>query len=196
MTEPTPPTTETPHGDPAPASTPPAPEAPKPAPPAEETDWKSEAKKWEQRSKENFEKLEKLKPLEKLAAALGNGEPEKGKSEIEQITARLSDYEKQLADANQARWRAEVASTKKLTPEQAAELKGATAEELAAHADRLLTLFPTVPAAPGTPRPDPSQGGKGGGPANLDAQIAEAQKAGNVRLALSLQRQKLANQPN
>lgn len=195
MTETTTPTTEPPHGDPPPA--PPAPEAPKTEPPAakaDETDWKAEARKWEERSKENFKELEKLKPLEKLAAALGDGQPDKGKTELEQITERLASYEKQLADANKARWRAEVASAKKLTPEQASELRGETAEEFAAHAERLLALFPTAPPPPGTPRPDPSQGGQSGNGVNLDAQIAEAQKAGDVRKVIALQRQKLNNQ--
>lgn len=195
MTETTTPTTEPPHGDPSPAA-PPTPETAKPEAPAkaDETDWKAEARKWEERSKENFKELEKLKPLEKLAAALGDGQPDKGKTELEQITERLSSYEKQLADANKARWRAEVASEKKLTPEQASELRGETAEEFAAHADRLLVLFPTAPPPPGTPRPDPSQGGQSGNGVNLDSQIAEAQKAGNVRQVIALQRQKLNNQ--
>ncbi|MFI6302166.1 hypothetical protein ACIBCH_09865 [Amycolatopsis thailandensis] len=199
MTDPAiPPTPEPPHGEPAPATNPPAPEAPKPEPPTvktDEIDWKAEARKWEERSKENFKELEKLKPLERLAAALGDGEPEKGKTELEQITERLAKHEEELGKANLARWRAEIANAKQLTPEQAAELRGETAEELSAHADRLLTLFPTVPAAPGTPRPDPSQGGQGGNGVNLDSQIAEAQKAGDFRRVIALQRQKLV-QPN
>lgn len=198
MTDPTtPPTPEPPHGALAPAANPPAPEASKPEPSAakaDETDWKAEARKWEERSKENFKELEKLKPLEKLAAALSDGQPDKGKTEIEQITERLSSYEKQLADANKARWRAEVASAKQLTPEQAAELRGDTAEEFTAHADRLLVLFPTTPAPPGTPKPDPHQGGLGGSGANLDSQIAEAQKAGKWRDVITLQNQKLTSQ--
>ncbi|SFO59902.1 hypothetical protein [Amycolatopsis rubida] len=137
-------------------------------------------------------KLEGLAPLEKLAAALGaTGGAEQGKTEIEQITERLANHEKQLAEANEARWRAEVANAKKLTPEQAAELRGSTAEELAAHADRLLALFPTAPASSGTPRPDPSQGGQGGAPPNLDALIAEATKKGDIKAVLRLQNQKL-----
>lgn len=140
-------------------------------------------------------KLEGLAPLEKLAAALGaSGDPATGPTEIEQITERLSSYETELKTEREARWRAEVANAKKLTPEQALELRGATQEELAAHADRLLTLFPSVPQPPGTPRPDPSQGGQGGSGVNLDSQIAEAQKKGDWRTAMSLQNQKLTNQ--
>jgi hypothetical protein len=40
------------------------------------------------------------------------------------------------------------------------------------------------------PKPDLSQGGLGGGSANLDSQIAEAQKAGDFRKVIALQRQK------
>lgn len=135
----------------------------------------------------------RLAPLAKLAEALGGstGDPATGPTDIEKITERLTKHEEQLAEANQARWRAEVANAKKLSPEQAAELRGTTAEELTAHADRLLALFPTAPLPPGTPRPDPHQGGLGGGSANLDSQIVEAQKAGDVRKVIALQRQKL-----
>lgn len=139
-------------------------------------------------------RLEGLAPLEKIAAALGEGDPAKGKSEIEQITERLANHEKQLAEANTARWRAEVAHEHSFTPEQAAELRGATREEIAGHAERLKALFPTAPAAPATPKPDKSQGGGGGAPPDLDAQIKEAQKKGDIRAVISLQRQKLDNQ--
>lgn len=135
----------------------------------------------------------KLAPLAKLAEALGGTiAPVDGKTEIEQITERLGSYETQLADERTARWRAELANEHKFTSEQAAELRGSTREELAAHAERLKTLFPTVPAAPGTPRVDPSQGGSGGSGVNLETQIAEAQAKGDWKTAMRLQNQKLA----
>lgn len=145
--------------------------------------------------KELEKQIAALAPLQKIAEALGGGDPASGKSEMEQITERLTKHEEQLSEANKARWRAEVAHASNLTPDQALELRGETAEELAAHATRLLTLFPTAPtapAAPGTPRPDPSQGGQGGSGANLDTQIAEAQGKGDWRTVLKLQNQKLA----
>lgn len=46
-----------------------------------------------------------------------------------------------------------------------------------------------VPAR-NVPRPDPSQGGQGGGGLSLDAQIAEAQSKGDFRTAIRLQHQK------
>lgn len=41
------------------------------------------------------------------------------------------------------------------------------------------------------PKPDPSQGARGGGAPSLDQQIADAEKAGDSRLAISLKNQKL-----
>lgn len=140
-------------------------------------------------------KLEGLAPLQKLAEALGaTGDPATGPTEIEQITERLANHENDLKTEREARWRAEVANEKRLSPEQASELRGATREELSAHADRLLTLFPTTPPPPGTPKPDPTQGGRGGSSVDLDTQIQEAQKNGDVRAVIRLQRQKLAIQ--
>lgn len=197
---PAPPAAEPPKPGPPPSAQPPAGDPPKPADPPKGDEPLGErglkALQAERDARRALEKqLEGLAPLQKLAEALGTtGEPGgTGKSEIEQITERLANHEQQLAEANQARWRAEVANAKKLTPEQATELRGSTAEELAAHADRLLALFPAAPAAPGTPKPDPSQGGLGGSGVNLDAQIAEAQAKGDWRAVLSLQNQKLAN---
>jgi hypothetical protein len=198
MPEPT--TPAEPAGQPAPAA-PPAAGTPTPTPPAGDPpkDTKDEplgegglkALQAEREARKALEKkLEGLAPLEKLAAALG-ADPAKGKSEIEQITERLANHEQQLLEANTARWRAEIANTAGLTVEQAAELRGTTREELAAHAERLKALFPSVPPAPGTPRPDPSQGGQGGAGVNLDTQILEAQKAGKWRDVITLQNQKL-----
>lgn len=86
-----------------------------------------------------LEQLEKLAPLQKLADALGEGDPEKGTSEIEQ---RLSGLEAERV----ARYRLEVAHDKGLTAKQAERLSGSTREELEADADALLQLFPSQPA--------------------------------------------------
>jgi hypothetical protein len=55
----------------------------------------------------------------------------------------------------------QVAADKKLTPAQAAWLKGSTKEELEASAAQLLADF--APADPGTPPPPPRAGGPRGG---------------------------------
>ncbi|WP_326565085.1 hypothetical protein VSH64_24900 [Amycolatopsis rhabdoformis] len=146
------------------------------------------------RADELEKQVKALAPLQKLAEALGTtGDSGAGKTEIEQITERLAQHETELKTEKQARWRAEIAAEKGLTIQQAARLVGTSKEELAADADALAALFPTAPAAPGTPKPDPSQGGQGGTPPDLDAQIAEAQGKGDVKAVLRLQNQKLAN---
>lgn len=194
----TPPTpTPAPPGQQAPSTTPPAGDPPagtsegdKPLGPNGEKALAAERKRADEMEKQ----LKALAPLQKLAEALGGADgPATGPTDIEKITDRLTKHETELAGERQARWRAEVANEKGLTIEQAARLQGDSKDALAADADALKALFPTVPVAPGTPKPDPSQGGQGGTGVNLDAQIAEAQKAGNVRLVLQLQNQKLAN---
>lgn len=130
--------------------------------------------------------------FEKLGEAFGVQKPENGKTDVDQLTERLTKHEQDLAEEREARWRAEVAHAKGMTPEQAAELRGKTREDFEAHAERLKTLFPAA-STPGTPKPDPTQGARGGG-IDIDAQIAEAQKAGDFRKVISLQNQKLAEQ--
>lgn len=81
--------------DPAPTPTPPTPTPPapdpKPAdPPAQEaTDWKAEARKWEQRAKENVTKLEKLEKQAMTDAekALDQAR-EEGRSEVRTLLAQ------------------------------------------------------------------------------------------------------------
>jgi hypothetical protein len=180
-------------GQPAPATKPPAGDPPtdppdKPLGPNGEKALAAERKRADDMEKQ----LKALAPLQKLAEALGGaGDPATGPTDIEKITERLTKHETELAGERSARWRAEIANEKGLTIEQAARLQGDSKDALAADADALKALFPTAPLPPGTPRPDPHQGGLGGGSANLDSQIAEAQKAGDVRKVIALQRQKL-----
>lgn len=137
----------------------------------------------------------RLTPLAQLSQALtGIADPAKGQSEIEQITARLTKHEAELTQERSARWRAEIAHEKGLTPQQAARLVGSSRDDLAADAEALKELFPTAPTAPGIPKPDPSQGGQGGAGPALDSQIAEAQKKGDWRAVIALQNQKFPTQ--
>jgi hypothetical protein len=203
VTAPTPPAD--PAGQPDPAKTP-AGDPPKTDPPKDPAagdppkDPKDEplgegglkALKAEREAREALEKqIKALAPLQKIAEALGQGDPAKGQTEIEQITERLSKHEEELGNERTARWRAEIANDKGLTTEQAARLAGKTKDELAADADALKALFPSTPT---TPKPDPSQGGRGGSGVDLDARIQEAQKKGDFRAVISLQNQKLADQ--
>lgn len=149
----------------------------------------------ERSARKQLEKqLSELAPLKKIAEALGQGDPAKGKTEIEQITERMSTLESQLSEAQLGQWRAEIAQQHGFTAEQASELRGQTREELAAHADRLKQLFPSAPEPTGQPKPDPSQGGRSGAGLNLDTQIQEAQRSGDYRKVIALQNQKLAEQ--
>lgn len=196
MTQPAPNPTTPPVGDP-PAPTP----SPVPVPPADppkvDEPLGPAGKKAldEERTarKELERKLAALAPLEQLAQALGGKATGDGKTDLERLTERLTEHETELATERAARYRAEVAAAKGLTPQQAARLQGSTREELEADADALLTLFPAAPAGPRNPVPDPSQGPRGTQPPDLEAQITAAQNAGDVRRVIALQKQKLAN---
>ncbi|MDP1793554.1 MAG: hypothetical protein Q8K63_05380 [Acidimicrobiales bacterium] len=100
-----------------------------------ETDkWKGLSRQHEDRSKANFEELEKLK-----ASKLSD---EEKKAAAETASAqKLATFEKQLADERLARMRAETAAAKGLTPAQAKRLNGTTQEELEADADDILEHF-------------------------------------------------------
>jgi len=191
MTAPTEPTT-TPA---APAPTPPAPPSAPATDPAGDKPLGPAGERALQAEREARKALERqvaaLEPLAKLAAALGGGDPTKGQTEIQALTERQAATERALVEERAMRWRAEVAQEKGLTAVQAARLVGTTRDEMAADADALKAAFPTTPAAPGTPAPDPSQGAGGTAP-SLDARIAEAQRQGNWGLVVSLQNQKLA----
>ncbi|HEY9475627.1 MAG TPA: hypothetical protein VIS06_17480 [Mycobacteriales bacterium] len=187
-------------GDPAPAptnppTTPPAPAQP-PADPPKPVDEPLgpaglKALQEERKAREALEKqVAALAPLAKL---LGGSAPTgDGKTDLERVTERMAQYEADLAAERAARIRVEVAAEKGLTAAQAARLQGSSREELAADADALLALFPAqAPPGPRTPAPDPSQGARGGTAPDVEAQIAEAQKAGDWQKVISLQNSKL-----
>lgn len=97
---------------------------------------KAESKKWEKRSKENFEELKKAR--EELAKLKGDGE---SGGELSQLQKQVQDLLAENAQAKREAAVAKVASDKKLTAEQVELLQGDTPEELAAHADKLLKAF-------------------------------------------------------
>lgn len=143
------------------------------------------------------QQLAELSPLKKLADLIRGGEkPADGKSEVDLLNERFATYEKDLAAERLARWRAEVAQEKGLTVAQAARLQGASRDELAADADALAELFPTAPAVARTPAPDPTQGARSTGPADLDALIADAEKRGDAKAAIALKARRLTQLTN
>ena len=136
--------------------------------PAKETDWKSEARKWEQRAKENSLAAARLAELE-----------ESQKSEAQKLEERASSAETKLTQTELRALRAEVALEKGLTPSQAKRLVGSSLDELAADADELLRDLGKQSTGP---RPDPSQGPKVEGgkrsPADEFAAIITKQRTG------------------
>lgn len=132
--------TEAPPSNPPAETDPPAPEPPKP-----ETDWKVEARKWEQRAKDNAKAAERLAKLE-----------EAQKTDEQKRADAQAAAEKRAAEADIRALRLEVAFAKGLTPAQAKRLVGTTREEFEADADEIKRDFPVTPAKP---KPDPTQGG-------------------------------------
>lgn len=121
---------------------------PEPAEPAQvETDWKAEARKWEQRAKENQLAKGRLEEIENAQ-----------KTEQQRLEERATQAEQRAAALELDKNRATVALEKGLTAAQAKRLVGDTFEELAADADQLLIDLGTP--APRKPAADPSQGPK------------------------------------
>lgn len=124
--------------------------------------------------------LDKLSPLQKLADVLaGQSGDDDGQPDVDALAKRLSNHEAELAAERTARYRAEVAAEKGLTAAQARRLQGVTREDLAKDADELLKDFPKQQGGSSGrgPRPDPSQGNRGGKPlSGRDQALAEAQK--------------------
>lgn len=110
---------------------------PTPAPPAQETtDWKAEARKWEERAKGNKTALDELTAKHELTA-----------TEKADLAKKLEAYE---ADKERATLVSEIAEANKVP---ASALRGSTREELEAHAAVLAELIkPSGPVIPGQER--------------------------------------------
>ena len=117
----------TPEPTPAPAP------APTPEPPAQEPDWKAEARKWEQRSKENKSALDEL-----------TGKYTAAETERKTLAEQVQTFTQQQERAALV---SEVAEANKVP---ASALRGSTREELEAHAAVLAELIkPSGPVIPG-----------------------------------------------
>lgn len=117
------------------------------------TDWKAryeqlqrDARRWENRSKENATKLAELEPLAKRAKELEDA----GKSDMERLTSELQGHTVRADKAEQELMRLRVAVRKGLTEVQARRLVGSSEEELEADAEDLMASF-----RPATPEPEP-----------------------------------------
>ena len=146
--------------------------------PAQETDWKAEARKWEQRAKENSEAAKRLAEIEEASKT----EAQKQAERTAQLEAKVKEYETR---DQLAAWAKEVSEE---TEVPADLLRGSTKEELQAHAEQLKKLI--AQQAPPAPATVPTIGNVPTVPnITLADQIAEAEKAGNHRLAIALKRQ-------
>ena len=103
---------------------------PEPDAPAQDTDWKAEARKWEQRAKANKDAAARLQEFEDAQ-----------KSEQEKLAEKLSVTEKRAVEAELRAARLEVATSKGLPMASVKFLTGNTPDELAASADELLGLL-------------------------------------------------------
>lgn len=152
-------------------------------PEADATDWKSEARKWEDRAKANkaaADELAQLKDSQKT-------EEQKRDEEFQQLRSELESYKTR---EQIAAWAKEVADAEKVPAEL---LRGSTREELEAHAKQ---LKPLITAAP--PKAEPVPGiGQVPEARNmpLKDQIAAAEKAGDKALVASLKAMQLAQTP-
>lgn len=97
----------------------------------------------------------RLKELEPLAAKAKELE-EAGRSDLEKLTARVEQAEREKAESTARALRLEVAFEKGLTPAQAKRLVGGSREELEVDADEILRDFPVK--TDGRPKGDVDQG--------------------------------------
>lgn len=141
---------------------------------------RQEAAKYRTEAKANADAAARLAEIE-----------EAQKTEAQKLADRLAEAERKAQAAELKALRSDVAQAKGVP---AGLLTGGTEEELNASADALLAFRGGAPKTPAAPPAEGVQGnvGKPIGHADLDQQIAAAQKAGNVALSIYLQNQKAA----
>src|SRR5690625_4339032 len=147
-------------------------------------DWKAEARKWEQRAKENSAAAKRLAELEEAAKT----EEQKRAEELEALRSKVAEYEtREQINA----WKAEVS---KETGVPAAVLAGNTLEEIQAHAESLEPLI--TPSAQPAAAAVPTIGNQPDRPAQsvpLKDQIAAAEAAGDKALVATLKAMQLGS---
>ncbi len=109
--------------------------------PAQETDWKSEARKWEERAKANKAAADKLAEFEESQKT----EAQKAADRAAELEAKVKEYETR---EQVAAWKA---AASKRTGVPVAALAGSTQEEVDAHADTLQPLIAKTPGGPVVP---------------------------------------------
>lgn len=137
MSEPTVTTTTASFAAPAAQPEPPKPTPPAtpPATPAAATDWEAEAKKWEKRAKENFEKANKLDEIESAS-----------KTEAQKLQDRLNAAEQEGKDGIVAAFREAAITFGGIKSEDANTfLTGTDVDTLKQQAARLAELSKSTP---------------------------------------------------
>lgn len=112
----------------------------------QETDWKSEARKWEARAKENVELAKKWKEHE-----------DSFKTEEQKRIEELEAYKREVDAQKLEAVKYKLAAEKGLTPEALQLLDGNTEEELVSKADAIVALL-SVNGTNNSPKPVSTQG--------------------------------------
>lgn len=113
------------------------------------TDWKAEARKWENRAKSAKADSEAAAKWREYEASL--------KPEQERLADELAKFKAEASQATAELLRYRIASEKGITGEATKLLKGSTQEELEAEAELLLSLIANQ-SKPKPPMPDENQG--------------------------------------
>lgn len=159
-------------------------------PKAEETDWKAQARKWEERAKANKEAAEELEKLKEAQMS----EQEKAAKHTKELESKLAKYE---AERQQHEWCVQVA---KKTGVPADLLRGSTLDEVQAHADSIKQYLQNnqQPDQNGSgtpagyaPKVGTTPSGKGSIP--ISEQIKEAEKNHDLNQAMLLKVMQLDN---
>jgi len=159
------------------------PEAPEVEEQHEELSPEALRKQLEKARKEAASYRTKVRELEPLATKAKQLE-EASQSDLEKLTARAEQAERERAEATDRALRLDVAFEKGLTPAQAKRLVGATREELEADADEILRDFPAL-KPDGRPKGNADLGGREkappSNPKQADLQQIEADLAASRR---------------
>lgn len=157
--------------------------APHGAPKPEETDWKAQARKWEERAKANKEAADELEKLKESQMS----EQEKAARHTRDLEAKLARFQE---EKQQQDWRTQVS---KETGVPSDLLRGSTLDEVQAHADSIRQYLNTSNTAndqgSGTPagfapKVGTTPGSKGSVP--LSEQIRQAEKDKDVNKSMLL----------
>lgn len=170
---------------------------PKPEPKPDTTDWRAQARKWEQRAKENAQAAKKLADLEAANQTAQERAEAAAKAAEERAAAALA--RAASSDVRSALTEAGVPNAAGIVEDL--NLARFLSEDGTTDADAVAALVekyrPLVPASgPRAPAPNPGQG-NGAKPLSLTEQIVAAQQAGKgPRETLRLKSQQLATLRN